>query len=191
MILKCVEKLCEFYLIPHTAMYRILLVAALLWAPVIAGAEWRVMPHTSPDSSTSTLVAYSENKEGYSLEIYRDSNDVIRTRFAMGNNLNRLDEKNCPTFQVDNRPTQNRSINDAHCLSQPAWAEYILGYITENKVTSSSLHNLMNGNTITYRFKLKGYGYAETSFSLAGSKQTLKEALGNDLVISTETGYTR
>ena len=133
-----------------------------------------------------TQVAHTENKDGYSLEIYRDANDVIRTRFNM-NPLDRLGDRNCPTFQVDGRPAGNRSINDAPCISQGAWAEFVLGYITDDKVTSTTMHNLMNGNNITYRFILQETGYAETTFSLAGSKRVLLDVLGKNLVVSTES----
>jgi len=150
-----------------------------------ASAEWVIMTYPGEDTSTITRVAHTENKDGYRLEIYRDTNDVIRTRFSM-NQLDRLGEKTCPTFQVDDRPAQNRSINDAPCLSEGTWSEYILGYISDEKVTSTSMHNLMNGNNITYRFILQETGYAETTFSLAGSKRILQEVLGKNLVVSTE-----
>ena len=102
------------------------------------------------------------------------------------NSYNRLDGKTCPTFQVDKRPPQNRSINDAPCLFQAPWAEFIIGYITDDQVTSTSMHNLLNGKTITFRFILQNSGYAETSFSLNGSKRVLMEVLGKNLVVSRE-----
>ncbi len=154
-----------------------------------ASAEWSVMKHMDVDSSQQTLVAQTRNPEGYSLEIYRDGNNAIRARFSMGTTLDRLDGKNCPTHQVDKRSSDNRSINDAACIAHRRWAEYVLGYISGNEVTSSFLHNMMNGTTISYRFMLDPSGYAETTFSLAGSKRALLEALGSDLVVHTESGF--
>ncbi len=113
-------------------------------------------------------------------------NDVIRLRFNIRNSYELLANKQCPTFQVDERQLSNRSINDAPCLSQPRWAEYVIGYITDKSVLSLPLHNLMNGNVIYFRFLMGNENYAETSFSLSGSKAMLNGALGNDLVVTTK-----
>ena len=150
-----------------------------------AHAAWTVVTYADEEAGTETRVARIENRDGYSLEIYRDANDVIRTRFNM-NPLVRLGEESCPTFQVDGRQAGNRSINDAPCIMQGNWAEYVLGYITDDKVASTEMHNLMNGNNITYRFILQESGYDETTFSLAGSKRILQEVLGKNLVVTTE-----
>ena len=167
-------------------MYRNLFITVLLMmVPAVAGADWAVVAQNTTNGTGTTRVAHITNKDGYSLEIYRDANNVMRSHLGM-NGHNRLDGKTCPTFQVDKRPAQNRSINDAPCLAQAQWAEYIMGYITDDHVTSTAMNNLLNGNTISYRFILRESGYAETSFSLAGSKRILMEVLGNNLVVSTE-----
>lgn len=164
---------------------RLFITVLLLAAPAVAGAEWSIVTHNTADGAT-TRTAHIANKDGYTLEIYRDANNVIRTHFGM-NAYNRLNGKTCPTYQVDKRPAQNRSIHDAPCLAQAQWAEYIMGYITDDQVTSTAMHNLLNGNTITYRFILRGdSGYTETTFTLAGSKRVLLEVLGKNLVVSTE-----
>lgn len=154
-----------------------------------AWAEWDIVNHTNIDNNQQTRVAYTENNDGYSLEIYRDGNGAVRSRFSMNNNQNRLDGKLCPTYQVDRRPMQSRSINDAPCIAHQKWAEFVLGYIVDRKVTSTLLHNIMNGNRITYRFALGTHGYAETMFSLMGSKRTLIEALGTDVTVLTDNGF--
>ena len=168
------------------SMYSHLIFVFMLTAvPAVAGAEWTIVTHPGTENNTATRVAHVSNNAGYSLEIYHDANNVIRTRFGM-NKLARLNGKNCPTFQVDKRPAQNRSINDAPCLSEDHWAEFVMGYINNDQVTSTAMHNLMNGNTITYRFILRDTGYAETSFSLNGSKRVLLEVLGKNLAVFTE-----
>ena len=154
-----------------------------------ARAGWDIVNHTNIDSNIKTKVAQTENSDGYSLEIYRDTNEVIRARFSMHNNLNRLDDKTCPTYQVDKRDSVNISINDAPCISHRKWAEFVLGYITNKDVTSTFLHNIMNGSKITFRFILENSGYAETSFSLTGSKRTLTDALGSNLKVLTDNGF--
>jgi hypothetical protein len=44
----------------------------------------------------------------------------------------------------------------------------------------------MNGNVIYYRFLMDNGDYAETSFSLSGSKSILNDALGENLVVTTK-----
>lgn len=155
-----------------------------------AFAEWQVVTHTDVDTDQQTRVAYTENRQGYSLEIYRDGKGAIRSRFSMNKNTNRLAEKNCPTFQVDSRGMRNRSINDAPCISHRQWVEFVLGYIDDDQeVVSTPLHNMMNGLAITYRFILENGAYAGTRFSLEGSKRALIEVLGNQLVVRTEQGF--
>lgn len=162
----------------------LMITVLLIAAPAVASAEWSIVNQITANG-TATETAHTTNKAGYSLDIYRDANNVIRAHFSM-NASARLNGNTCPTYQVDKRPAQNRSINDAPCLSQAQWAEYIMGYITDDQVTSTAMHNLLNGNTITYRFILQNSGYGETSFSLSGSKRVLMEILGKNLVVATE-----
>ena len=164
----------------------IFLTLFLLTLSVQSQAQWEVMSHTDTDSGYQTRIATIENDGGYKLEIYRDVNDVIRIRFNIRNSYELLANKQCPTYQVDKRQLSNRSINDAPCLAQPRWAEYVIGYITDRSVLSLHLHNLMNGNVIYFRFLMGNGNYAETSFSLSGSKAILNAALGNDLVVTTK-----
>lgn len=161
----------------------IILISILI--PALANAAWETVTYTNIDNNFQTKVARIENAEGYSLEIYRDANGAVRSRFNMNNN-NRLKEKYCPTYQVDRFGNQNRSINDAPCISNRNWAEFVLGYVIDDQIVSTKLHNLMNGNQITYRFILENSGYSATSFSLRGSKQTMVDVLGGDLKIIPE-----
>ncbi len=168
----------------------VILIVCLLGTPVSAVAEWKIVTHTDTDDNTNMQVAYTENNDGYNLEIYRDVSGAIRSRFSTNNVLFRLADKNCPTFQVDSRRALNRSINDAMCISNQQWAEFILGYIIDNEVKSTALHNMMNGNNITYRFLLENGGYGETQFSLFGSKKVLTSIFGNQLTVRTDKGFT-
>lgn len=164
--------------------YRYIALVMML-IPSLIYAAWETVTVTNIDNDLQTRVARIENSEGFSLEIYRDASGAVRSRLTMNSNY-RLKEKSCPTYQVDNYNIGNRSINDAPCISYRQWAEFVLGYIIDNQVTSPQLHNIMNGGQITYRFILENSGYLETSFSLMGSKQALIEALGNKLQILTD-----
>lgn len=161
------------------------IILTLISGPALANAAWETVTYTNVDNNFQTMVARIENDEGYSLEIYRDANDAVRSRLNM-NSTTRLVEKNCPTYQVDRLDFQNRSINDAPCISHRQWSEFVLGYVIDNRIVSTKLHNLMNGNRITYRFILENSGYSTTSFSLSGSKQTLLDVLGPELKVIPE-----
>ncbi len=165
----------------------IILMLSLLGMSVQAQAQWNVVSHTDMDSGNQIRIATIENDDGYKLEIYRDTNDVVRLRFNIRNSYALFANKQCPTFQIDGRQLNNRSINDAPCLFQPRWTEYVIGYISDESVLSLPLHNLMNSNVIYYRFLMDNGSYAETSFPLSGSKAILNAVLGKNLLVTTKT----
>ncbi len=161
-----------------------LLVLILLLTPFSAAAEWKVITHTDINNDTQTQVAYSQNEDGYSLQIYKDSVGAIRSRFSLNTALDMFAKRTCPTYQIDTRMIDNRSINDAPCLTDTAWSEFVLGYVNNFNVTSEKLNALMNGSIVTFRFMLDNGNYMETQFSLAGSKRATLSVLGNNITIT-------
>ena len=160
------------------------LVLILLLSPFSVSAEWKIITHTDTNNETQTQVAFSENKDGYSLEIYKDSVGAIRTRFSLNTALDMFAKRTCPTYQIDTRLIDNRSINDAPCLTDMVWSEFVLGYVNNFNVTSAKLNALMNGSIVTFRFMLENGSYMETQFSLAGSKRATLSVLGNNITIT-------
>lgn len=156
----------------------------LILCPALVHAEWGVITHTDTNNDTETQVAYTRNDDGYSLEIYKDSVGAIRSRFSLSTKLDIMAKRSCPTYQIDTRLLDNRSINDAPCLTDLAWSEFIFGYTENNKVVSKKLNALMNGSTITFRFILENGSYKETKFSLSGSKKATLSALGSNITIT-------
>ena len=161
-----------------------LLALVLLLAPFQVSAEWKIITHTDTNNDSQTQVAYSQNEDGYSLEIYKDSVGAIRSRFSLNTALDMFAKRSCPTYQIDTRLLDNRSINDAPCLTDLAWSEFVLGYISNFNVTSEKLNALMNGSTVTFRFMLENGSYKETQFSLAGSKRATLSVLGENITIT-------
>lgn len=158
-----------------------LLPLPLLLLPVVCPAEWAVSRH----EESGIRIAHIVNAAGHRLEIYKDNVAAIRSRFSLGPGLDRLAARSCPTYQIDARRPDNRSVNEAPCLNRTIWGEYILGYVgADKRVVSAHLHDLVNGGTITFRYRLENGGYDQTRFSLAGSKRAIEEALGQDLTIS-------
>ncbi len=167
---------------PMRASIRKLLLFLVFYSvPWVVMAQWSMVKHKDIDTGEEVRVAYTENSEGYSLEVYRDKNDAIRSRFSINSHLGRLLEGQCPTFQVDNHEPINRSVNGALCIAHARWAEFVLGYANNNEVKSKLLNMLRNGDEIIYRFPLENGNYAETSFSLAGSRRTVENSLGKNL----------
>ena len=158
--------------------------AGMLSLPCSVLAEWTVETHSSDENTGITVpVAYTKNQDGYSLEIYQDSVNAVRGRFTLPGLLRFMD-KSCPTYQIDRNVPVNRSINEALCLSGGNWAEFILGYNTNQHITSPSLLSIMNGITITVRFKLENGDYRDTTFSLDGSKRAMITIFGGDVTVS-------
>jgi len=153
-----------------------------------ARAEWRIVTHVDSTDQAQTLIAQLKNEDDYILEIYRDSVNAVRGRFTLASGLIAFADRFCPTFQLDKGAAMNLSINNAPCLSDSLWAEYILGYITDSRIESSPLLGMMHGISITFRFRLKNGDYRSTHFSLQGSRGALTEAIGSDITILRSAG---
>ena len=178
--LNCMKKFIE----RKSSFLRVKILLFIFCAPSLAIAEWHIISHANLNSDEKTQVAYTENKSGHSLEIYKDSVGAIRTRFTLNSKLNLFSNGICPTYQVDLTLVKNTSFNGAPCISNLNWSEFILGYITNNNITSLSLDALLNGNIVKFRYALDNGNYKETSFSLAGSKRATLKVIGNNIIIN-------
>jgi hypothetical protein len=168
----------------NTVLSFIYLVAALsIFYPFPSHAQWTVNTNIKNEAGAQTMVAYTSNEAGYSLEIYKDSSSTIRSRFSLNNQLIKFKERTCPTYQIDMGTPGNVSVNGAPCLSSGRWAEYILGQIEGNEVSSSILLSIMNGITITFRFQLDNGDFRETSISLSGSKRSMTTVIGEEITV--------
>lgn len=163
---------------------QIIILCILIFFPLISIAQWHVVSHENLSNDEKTKVAFTENKEGYTLEIYKDSVGAVRARFTLNSKLNLFPANICPTYQVDLTLIKNTSFNDAPCISKLNWSEFILGYLANKSITSLSLDALLNGNIVTFRFSLDNGNYKETSFSLTGSKRAALNVIGKDININ-------
>ena len=157
----------------------------LLASPLPATAQWSTITHKTDDpENPGTKVAYTVNSDGYSMEIYIDNVNAVRSRFSLPDGLISFPGKFCPSYQIDRGTPINRSINDAPCISSRQWVEYIIGHADDNRISSTSLLALMNGISITYRFRLSNNDYRQTIFSLQGSKRAVTEAFGESVTVT-------
>ena len=67
---------------------QIIILCILIFFPLISIAQWHVVSHENLSSDEKTKVAFTENKEGYTLEIYKDSVGAVRARFTLNSKLN-------------------------------------------------------------------------------------------------------
>jgi len=164
-------------------LIQVCIILAAVSAP--ASAQWSTIAHKDgSNGSSGTMVAYTINKEGYSLEIYIDNVKAVRGRFSLPEGMLAFPDKFCPSYQIDRGNPVNRSMNDALCISTNQWVEYIIGHADEKKISSSTLLALMNGNSITFLFELSNNDYRQTSFSLQGSKRAMTAAFGENVSVS-------
>jgi len=159
----------------------LILCLSLIHYPAVTIAEWVVNPNTINESAGTTTVAHNANDQGYTLEVYKDADQAIRVRFSLYEGLLRLQQGHCPTYQIDRDPPANRSYNGDSCITTDASAEYLFGTIQGRQITSAPMFGIMNGNNITFRFKLENGDYRETQISLAGSKRSLTSVVGQNI----------
>lgn len=156
----------------------------LLFYPAFVLAEWNVITHTNTNDNTETQVARTMNEEGYTLEIYKDNIGAIRSRFSLNKALDKFAKRSCPTYQIGRYTLDNTSINDAPCLTELSWTEFILGYEENSVVSSKKLNAFLNGNNVIFRFMLDNGSYQETQFSLTGSKRAVITSFGSGITIN-------
>ncbi len=157
----------------------------LLCCSLSSMADWTVTE--GPGGGQQILIATTQ-ADGYTLEIYKDSVAAIRSRFTLPAGLLSFPRRSCPTFQIDQGAAHNLSVDNASCLAGEQWAEYILGYVSDNRIESSTLPGLLYGAEIRYRFRLTNGDYREIGFSLQGSKRALHQVIGEQVVIAQQSG---
>jgi hypothetical protein len=162
--------------------FQISLVILLCLYSYCATAQWQTKSEPLFTGGDEVTIAYVTNDEGYTLEIYLDA-DMVRGRFLLDEGLTILYEDSCPTYQIDNNMANNTSLDGTRCVQNRRWADYNFGEIENNSVTSSVLRALMDGNSITFRFRLKDGDYRWTNFTLLGSTRTISEVIGNQIPI--------
>jgi hypothetical protein len=167
-------------------MFLTTIIFFMLTAPTVSIAQWAVATDTKAPNDEPIQVAYTTNSEGYTLEIYMDSNLMIRSRFTLKDGMLKLEDNSCPTFQIDNGMANNKSINGDTCISNLQWAEFIFGNIQNGTINSSILLAFMDGITLTFRFRLENGDYRETKFSLSGSKRSMTSIIGDHVIDRTQ-----
>jgi hypothetical protein len=78
---------------------------------------------------------------------------------------------------------RNESIDGTPCRAGDGWAEFIFGQVENGHVVSPVLLALMDGNTLSFRFRLMSGDYRETNISLRGSKRSMTTVIGEEVIV--------
>ena len=155
---------------------------AALWLLVAfsrsGGAQWQVEEEVFDGDPTRRKVAVVNNDSGHSVRIYNDGSSAVRVVFALPDGFDTLSRETCPTFRVDHGPPQVAEDDRDRCGIEPRRASFTMGRVADGRVRSNALFWIMNGTRLLFRYRLEHVGYRETAFSLRGSKQVLREAIG-------------
>lgn len=162
--------------------------AAIIWGatcllPSTAVAQWTTVANDAGADGAHLDVARVTNDLGHSLDVYRDSDGVVRGTFTLGDDAGPLDERSCPTFRIDSRPPRALTGLEGPCDVEGASARFSLGVISDGTIESDLLTQLMNGIRILIWYHRKDHGYHETEFTLRRSMQALMEAMGQVQVL--------
>ena len=167
---------------PVSCKFRTLISILLCLSCVSASAQWQTRSEPLFTGGDEVTFAYVTNDEGYSLELYQDG-AMIRGRFKLLEGLTVFHEDSCPTYQIDNGTAINTSIDGTPCVLDRIWADFYFGEIQANVIISQVLRSLMDGNSITFRFRLKDGDYRWTNFTLLGSTRSITEVTGNQISV--------
>jgi hypothetical protein len=147
---------------------------ALLACP--AAAQWNTATDYTGTSPRNTATVRNEN--GAQVDLWLDEDARLRLVFSLPRGLVALAPDLCPTFQVDDRPSEDLSGPEHACSARGGEATLTLAQAREQQVRSATLLELMNGSSLTVRYRLEHAGYGAAEFTLKRSKQALYDVLG-------------
>ena len=149
----------------------------LALAPARLPAQWHTEQVAVGDEGAQVNTATVENEGGHRFRVYRSGETLVRGQFTIPEGFERLSPNTCPTWQVDKRFVASTSA-EAECRMGNWHADFIIGEIEGNRMYSVKLDRVMRGNRLTFRYRIEGAGYRETSFSLRGSRRRVQAMLG-------------
>jgi hypothetical protein len=148
-----------------------------------AVADWQMVQDTTIDATRGVDVAYVENDAGNTLQIYRDADGVIQGILSLRGGFRRFAAHLCPSYRVDANPPAKLVADETTCQVEPQRVRFALGESRGGLIRSTLLLQLMNGAAVVFRYRLANTGYAQTTFTLGGSKGALQAVLGTLRVV--------
>ena len=153
----------------------------LLSMAMPAQAQWSDIETNISASGRAALVKSDNDAR---LSIWLDKENILFAQFDLAPGLLAFDEKICPTFQIDLTQIKNLSSSTHQCSVAEAHVRFQVTQVQNNQIDSPMLLQFMNGSRVTVRYRLKYAGYGAETFSLKGSKQALKDALGDGITVN-------
>ena len=155
------------------------LVALTLLAllPARLPAQWHTEQVTVEEEGVQVNTATVANESGYRFRVYRSGDSLVRGQFTIPEGFERLSPDTCPTWQVDKRFLISTAAG-AECRMGNWHADFVIGAIDGSRVLSTELERVMKGTRLTFRYRIEGAGYRETSFGLRGSRRRIQAILG-------------
>ena len=146
--------------------------------------EWRNVVEPPIEGAAPLTMAMVANQAGDSLKIFKDENDIIHGIFTLGDEMESLEERACPTVRVDQLPPHPLLQLSGPCDREDSHhVRFTLGVVNEGQIQSTMLWQLINGGGFRVWYQLKERGYGEALFSLRRSMNALVGALGTEVEV--------
>ncbi len=145
--------------------------------------EWQSVVESPREGAGPLTMALVVNEVGDSIRIYRDENDIVRGIFALGDQGYKFEDASCPTVRVDRLPPHPLVNLGGPCELENPHARFTLGVISEGRLQSTMLWQLMNGGGFRVWYPVKDQGYRESKFSLRRSMNALVGTLGTQVEV--------
>lgn len=158
------------------------LLASLFLSPCALQAQWQSAGISGGGGDASPLAVVG-NPTGDRLEVHQQNDGAITGRLLLREGFETFHPDGCPTLVVDMSPPIGLAARNGPCRIDGHRAEFVFGTIEDNRIASTQLLRLMDGQQVVFRFHVDGRGYRETRFPLRGSKNALTNLLGTDVVV--------
>ena len=154
--------------------------AFALCAAMPVCAQWTDVGSVRAATEREAVVRSENSAE---LRIWLDDEQALHMQFRLAPGLIAFAAQGCATIQVDSLAIQDLSAPEFECKTDGASVQLLLTRVENDQVDSVMLLNLMNGRRVRLRYRLLHAGYGAAEFSLKGSKQALRDSLGENVTI--------
>ena len=145
----------------------------------VVADQWRLSGSEST-AAAGYIDAIQVNNVGGKLKIFRRNDSHAVLEFKIGPRFSGLSRLGCPTFQITPETIFHHFDVGQACYLESSSATYDLGPIHDGIQPPRTVHALMNGEKVIFRYLAQDGMYHEMDFSLTLSKQILSRALGID-----------
>jgi hypothetical protein len=152
-------------------------------------AQWQVSREVDSMTDKKIVIANVKNDSGYTLSIYRDdkSGNVFANFKLPEGSLEQISPDKALIYRIDKHEALDlqylkglQAIIGGNSYEwQPKWVNFLFA-TSDSK--DRSIIQLFQGSNLLVRYYLPSGGYEETSFSLAGARDAITEAVGPDVI---------